>query len=426
MMQLNIFVKYRVILLIGLFATFVLGAPRFGVRWNSHRALPLRTVHSRPSSVNVRFGVGSRSLQFDTPQTNISQTPNRFEKALNVTGCGLRKWREKVAGDLFFEKKKNSETISKEEPCKRHPWYRSWLLSGIRRFWKGVLHVLQNYGIIWALESIGTEIIHTPVKLVLDHGAHRCPSAYRLLRHGLVSCFSRMGRLAVSVEETLLCFVPVLLCHRFISREERGKQYACITGLHCSSLPRELVYTVILAPIYEELVYRFLFRQVWIQLILMKKWIEEKFKSQNIDEKGTVQKRDDLDDLMMKSWIFPSSVLFGLAHVSNWMPLDRKYFLDEILIFLRLVARKDIHRYPMRWKNEHTLLCSLYQSQHSLVLSLICFVPVYQHLGMMGSIGSHSIHNLIVSCIPNHRYILVVLSVCARYTRAIHLDLPKI
>lgn len=406
--QLNIFVQYRV-LLIGIFATCVLGAPRFGAHWNSHRAIPLRTVDSPRSTMDARFGPRSRGLQSDTPQTNTRQKSNRLEKALNVTGCGLRKWQEKAVGGLFFEEERATEAVSKEKPLKWHPWNPSWMVSGLQRFWKGVMHVVQNYGIIWALESLGTEVLHTPAKLFLDYGAHRCPSAYRQFRHGLVSCLSHMNGLAISVEGTLLWLVPVLLCHHFTPREEGGKNYALIMGLHCSSMRSSLIDVVIAAPIYEELVYRFLFRQVWIRLIHMKRWLHEKFKSQDIGDKATHQKCDDLDD-SMESWVLPSSVLFGAAHVSNWMPFERKYFLDELLIFFRVVARKDIHRYPMRWKNERTLLYSLYQSQHSLVLSLICFAPVYQHLGMLGSMGSHAILNLIASCIPNHRYILALLS----------------
>ncbi|CAJ1953623.1 unnamed protein product [Cylindrotheca closterium] len=431
MLQLNIFVKYRV-LLIGLFVTRIFGAPRFGARWSPRRAIPPRTVVNSPRSTtmkNVRSRPRSpRSLCFDMQQTNTTQTPTRLQNALNVTGCGLRKWREKVARDLLFEKEKTAEPISNEEPRKRHPWYPSWMISGIRCFWKGVLHVLQNYGILWALESIGTEIVHTPVKLFLEHGAHRCPSAYRIFRNGLLSCFLSLNRLAIAFEETLLYLFPVLLCHRFLPRGERSKRYASRMGLYCYSLRSEfveLVDAVVAAPIYEEFVFRFLFRQIWMQVTHLRKLIEERFKSHTTDEEVTRRKWDDLDDLT-ESWILPSSVLFGVAHVDNWMPLDRKYFWDSILIFLRLVGRKDIHKYPMRRKHEHTLLCSLFQSQHCLVLSLICLAPVYQHLGMMGSIGSHAILNLINGCIPNHRYILAVLSVCAGFARTIRSSVSKI
>jgi membrane protease YdiL (CAAX protease family) len=110
----------------------------------------------------------------------------------------------------------------------------------------------------------------------------------------------------------------------------------------------------------------------------------------------------------LEPWVLSSSILFGISHVGNWMPLNRKYFRDELAIFLRVVSRKDEHKYPMRLHKDRQILSSVYQSQHALVMSLICFVPVYQHRGLMASIGSHAAHNLICCCIPNSRYMLAI------------------
>ena len=418
--------KHRHLMVVVLFSTCVLGAPRSGVRcWFSNRAIPLQPVDTPRSAVNTRWWPRSKSLSFDTPKTTdfekpitTSQTSNRVERKVKSIICTLKEWREKVGEELFFSKdgRNTRYSKSKEEPIRRRQRCIACISSGVQHLWGGMLHVLRNYGLIWALESIGTEIVHTPVKLFLYHGSERCPSIYRQFRKGLVAFSLHFDWLTTSVEGILLLLYPLLLCQRFVLpvHKDQDTQSALTSSI---SMDSRLAEAVFVAPIYEEFVYRFLFRKVWMGLMHVRKWVIVKFMRKHAGDQATDTKQEGCGDLN-ESWIFPSSFLFGMAHVSNWMPLDRKYLWDKIFIFLRLVDKEDLHRYPMRRRSEQNLLHSVYQQQHALVLSLICFAPVYRHLGMMGSIGSHAMLNLIACSFPNQRYILALFSILLRgFTR---------
>ena len=411
-LELPFFLKHR-LLLIGLMAACVLGSPHLGVQWNSNRNLQSKSLNNPRLTMNMRSWPRSKSSTRQTPKTSDEQTFEQVDGAVKAIQLRLKEWRQQITDDLFFMKDRGQpKSLSKEEPIEWHLKYGGRILSGVRRLLGGMLHVLRNYGIIYALESIGTEVIHTPLKLFLYHGANHFPGLYRQLRNGLVSCSSHFDCLATSVEGVLIVLFPMLLLQRFTVKD-RGIQAAATSTVRINT---RLVGAVLVAPIFEEFIYRFLFRQAWVRAVQVKKWLTERFmKNRQAGNIATEQKHAE-PDATLESWILPSSLLFGFAHVSNWMPLDRKYFWDEVLIFLRLVGREDIHRYPMRRRSEARLLCSVYQQQHALVLSLICFVPVYQHFGMMGSIGSHSMLNLIAYCIPSHRYLLALFSMMA-FTR---------
>jgi membrane protease YdiL (CAAX protease family) len=221
-----------------------------------------------------------------------------------------------------------------------------------------------------------------------------------MFRQRLVTLLTFCDKISLITEDLLIRLgIPLLFYHPFCNlyHEQQQSKNKRLSYLACQSFS-SLVSTVLVGPIIEEALYRSLFHRTWLT---MSKLLIQNNREQKPQEKTTFVK---------ESWVLTNSLLFGIAHISNWMPLDKKYLEDEISIFFRMVARRDVHKHPMRFDKEKNILSSLYQSQHAFILSLICFTPLYQQRGVMASISAHSTMNLLNLCFPNHRYLLAFAS----------------
>jgi hypothetical protein len=385
-------------------------------------APPTNTMGSSRPVLDLRPELSSRRRTPTIPEP----TPTRLHEGESVEkpSKGIRQWFSDfwttVWNDLFFQNMNRTSPNKSSTQRTANLFYR--VKQSLNNLWFGVTHVLRHYTSIWLLETVGTELVHAPLQLLFRCAADAYPSLYRSFRQWLVSSLITIDKVSFATEAALfrlsipLCLYSVFTIRMPGSRNKSShKRSACLLDKSLSNLPRTTV--VLEAPIIEEILYRLLFHRVWTILSTSIHRILEWYHAKAVREDSRISNTTEVSivtyphqDLWfgLEPWVLSSSILFGIAHLSNWMPLNKKYFFDELAIFLHLVSRKDEHKYPMRFHKDRQILSSVYQSQHALVLSLICFVPVYQHRGLMASIGSHAALNLIGYCIPNCRYMLAI------------------
>eukprot|EP00980_Cylindrotheca_fusiformis_P008315 scaffold1739_cov109-Cylindrotheca_fusiformis.AAC.7 len=291
----------------------------------------------------------------------------------------------------------------------------------LTNLWFGVSHVLQHYTLIWLFLKLGTEVVHAPLAFVLAVAADKYPSLYRKTRKQLVNFLIFLDSVAAPVDAALLELSALVFLYPLYgawipSRSESSPRSKSMCFMNKSFPDFSILHRVVAAPLIEEIQYRWVFHSCWLlgTTSIHRRRGPHYTKSAQQDSQMSHATETDKASLKqhllvkVEPWVLSSSMLFGMAHIGNWMPLNRKFFFDEIAIFLRLVSRKDEHKYPMRFLRDQQVLASVYQSQHAFVASLICFAPLYQHRGVMAAIGSHATLNLINSCIPGRRYILAI------------------
>lgn len=394
--------------------------------------LTAKSCHSafRAPPMTNNLGIHSRPMldlrpELSSPTTSAVRSPPTSLKEARVGHpfTVVRRWLgatwSTVWNDLFFRK------ASTANPSKRSEQTSSInrLKKSFRDFCFGVSHVFQHYTSIWILESVGAEIVHTPIFLLLKFAANACPPFYRSFRNRLVGTLILFDKLSLAFD---LVFIRMSLLFFFYSGFGKSMpgglnksphiRSACFMENKSSFDPWLHISTIVEAPIIEEVEFRLMFHSIWKMVSTsvygIIKWRHKRGAQDEFRISNTTKIEEAMLDVGFRCepWVISSSILFGIAHVHSWMPLNKRYFLDELAIFLRFVPRKDEHRYPMRSSRDRLVLNSVYQSQHALVASLILFAPLYQHRGVMASIGAHSVLNLIATCIPRDRHMLAFVT----------------
>lgn len=188
--------------------------------------------------------------------------------------------------------------------------------------------------------------------------------------------------------------VPVVASLKFLSmtsawwRQREGgiTKDALFSGTTQQLLPRKggndesypfWMDAVFFAPVREELVFRFAFDSVWHKIVGV------------IGIHSVVAKSSSPS--LPPAWIWANSLLFGLVHASNWLPVQMHApspsghgGIDD--------GNHNV------WEN---ILGALFQSTSTFLTAFFVFNPLYVQHGLYSSIGAHAALNSVFVGLPH-------------------------
>ncbi|VEU34700.1 unnamed protein product [Pseudo-nitzschia multistriata] len=129
---------------------------------------------------------------------------------------------------------------------------------------------------------------------------------------------------------------------------------------------------VLVAPIREELVFRFAFDRVW----------------HAVASKGAGVATDS--SLPLSPWVLANSLLFGGMHASSWLPVRREHV---VLLGTRENDASGARSVGEGYDAAQNLLGALLHASTAFVASVCLLNPLYRERGLPASIGAHAAVN---------------------------------
>jgi len=126
----------------------------------------------------------------------------------------------------------------------------------------------------------------------------------------------------------------------------------------------------VLAPIREELVFRFAFDKVWHGLL----------RAFGVNSAAAL----NVSPHLSQTWVWANSFFFGLVHVSNWLPV-------KLMPFNSADDGDFDNGEPDLW---YTVFGALFQSSVCFLSAFYVLNPLYVRHGVCASIGAHAAMNL--------------------------------
>jgi len=169
-----------------------------------------------------------------------------------------------------------------------------------------------------------------------------------------------------------------------------------------ANLPKSLqfLFTIIMAPIMEEIIYRFGFDKTWHSTLKM---IRSRILGEN--ERKKIEDDDDINNQKHppsktrlwfghRPWILVSSICFGLIHLSNHLPLN-----PETIHSAATIAAGKNENYSFEFCTALTssyllLRGAIFQMVYTTYIALTIFGPLYCKRGIGASIGAHIMFNI--------------------------------
>ena len=161
---------------------------------------------------------------------------------------------------------------------------------------------------------------------------------------------------------------------------------------------------IVVAPIVEELVFRWGLWRLW-----------KLFLTKGGDKEQSFNESDSDDSQSLSRWVIVSSLLFSAAHISNRLPVPS---VDEVA---SIFPRKDIedilsnqlfdqntralfmsfaiglHEYQMRYR---PIISTMFQCQLAYVMGTSLLCPLFLKHGIWAAVGAHAVWNVCTCTLP--------------------------
>jgi membrane protease YdiL (CAAX protease family) len=279
-------------------------------------------------------------------------------------------------------------------------------------FWFGFSYVFKNYLNISAAITSRVIPLHLLLHFSFKRGSDLFPKCCETTRLALISFLTKLADFSSVVHIFLM--LPILLPMTVLMVVLITLDPA-ITELLVDHLEKKpsitdpprresyfFFYAVIIAPVIEEIQYRWFFQKCWRQFDSLTKAFMKNDESEldipeNIPtDRLATMTNGTIPAIKMWSeyepWVLPSSVLFGMAHLGNHIRKKPNSILRARIAVADFVFRTDGKFYMKYWP----ILGGIFQSSFAFWACFSDLIPVYQKRGLLASIGAHSAWNLSV------------------------------
>jgi hypothetical protein len=161
----------------------------------------------------------------------------------------------------------------------------------------------------------------------------------------------------------------------------------------------------LIAPVFEEILYRYLFDRVWHGFSRLITRLKRHIRKSTHGSQGTkIESSDMADELSLPAqrlwfgyepWVLVSSLLFAAAHLNNWWPTNEDYMRSKFSGYYGPEMLKSDPHLWMNFRNFMSIFWALQQAVGAGFFSLHVFTPLYQQRGLPASIAAHLASNLL-------------------------------
>lgn len=216
---------------------------------------------------------------------------------------------------------------------------------------------------------------------------------------------------------------------------------------------RRLSYGIVFGPMFEELVYRYGFYNIWKAMSRSTR-VKSTHTADYIDGDGTEEVSQQVEHSNVKTddiginakeesrnWMIASGLVFAISHFSNYFPVEiEKYFNDIGKIVIpqeTFLQRTSLALFPQGFTDSHEAFClvnlkltsAFFQAIHCFLHTINIYGPLFQSHGIFASIGAHILWNFNSTAVVSNLQIRLfcrLIRVCyRRYTTGVPVTTPS-